>query len=200
VSINSAGIINESGGGTTVVEDWEGSSPLSDWSGDTGGVKVADFYYYEGSHSVFSKSGYGDNIITKDGTNYGPADTPFSVYIHNRDDTNPGGIAFGGQNSNGRGGFSGYSAVSYGYGSLYFFRYDSGSRTSLRYTSSADLTEFRVVLSEWKSGGSMTMELRDLNGNVKDTLSTTDGTYGSGRIGIKIKNPLTSDYLTVNGV
>ena len=195
----SAGIINELGGGGTVVEDWEGSSPLSDWSGDTGDATVADSNYYEGSHSVQATSSNYSVIITKDGTDYGPADTPFSVYIHNQDNPRHGGIAFGGQNSNGYSGFSGYVAT-HSPDYLYLYRYDSGSRTELGGTYFGALTEFRIVLSEWKSDGSMTAELRDLNGNVKETLSTTDGTHGSGRVGVRFGDPFTSDYLTVDGV
>lgn len=195
----SAGIINESGGGTTVVEDWEGSSPLSDWSGDTGGVEVGNYNRYEGSYSVRGTYGSGINVITKDGTDYGTADTPFSVYIHAQNDSDYGGIVFGGENSNGFNGFSGYVTY-YGSATLYFSRYDSGSRTILANTSSTAPTEFRLVLSEWKSDGSMTVEARDLDGNVKATVSTTDGTYGSGRIGVQTAHPITSDYSTVNGV
>lgn len=199
MSINSAGIINESSGGTTVVEDWEGSTPLSNWSGDTGGVGVGNYNRYEGSRSVQAPSSDYSVLITKDGTDYGPADTPFSVYIHNRDTYQTAGIAFGGQNNNGYGGFSGYAAT-YSPDYLYLYRYDSGSRTRLGSSFETTLTEFRIVLSEWKSDGSMTAEVRDLNGNVTDTLSTTDGTHGSGRVGVRFGDSCTSDYLTVNGV
>jgi len=48
----SAGIINDDGGGVTVIDDFESSDPLSNYQGETGGWSIVSSPTYNGSNAL----------------------------------------------------------------------------------------------------------------------------------------------------
>ena len=70
----SAGIIT----GSSVIEDWEGSTPLSNWSGDDGSFTTQQSTVYEGSTALECTT-TSEVSITKDGVSSGATVTPSLV-------------------------------------------------------------------------------------------------------------------------
>jgi len=194
VTINSAGIINESGGGTTVVEDWEGSSPLSDWSGDIGSFTVQQSTVYEGSTAVECTEA-AKSSITKDGLTVAPEDTPVSGYFYNKSGTDETGILFGAQSAAGNDSLDCYEASVNSSEYVALFKKSSGGNTTLVYESVSNVTGGWTKLTvDWQSDGTISVTFTDKTGTTT-TISATDTTYSSGRIGVVLNGTNYADYL-----
>ena len=190
----SAGIINESGGGTGVIEDWEGSSPLSDWSGDTGSFGIQQSTVYEGSTALKCT----DNAqlsITKDGLTVAPADTPVSGHFYNSSSSDEVGLVFGAQSTAGNSSLDCYEVFLNHNGNLRLFEQSSGSETTLAGTSVSNVTDgWTKQTVDWQSDGTISVTFTDTTGTTT-TISATDTTYSSGRIGVMLDGTNYADYL-----
>jgi hypothetical protein len=190
----SAGIINESGGGTGVIEDWEGSNPLSNWSGDTGSFGVQGSTVYEGSNAVEWTSG-GEDSITKDGLTVAPADTPVSGYFWNDSSTDEAGMVFGAQSTAGNSSLDCYETWTTSGGGLVLDRQFDGGEARLTSATGLDTTDGWTKLTvDWQSDGTISVTLTGTAGGTT-TISATDSTYTSGRIGVMLDGTNYADYL-----
>jgi len=194
MSINSAGIINESSGGTGVIEDWEGSSPLSNWSGNTGSFRVQQSTVYDGSTALECTDNT-ENSITKDGLTVAPEDTPVSEYFWNDSSTNEVGIVFGAQSTDGNQTLDCYKGVVNSQSTFALLIQSNNSKGSITYTGVSNAFDGWTKLTvDWQSDGTISVTFTDTTGTTT-TISATDTTYSSGRIGVVLDDTNYADYL-----
>jgi len=185
----SAGIINAS----SVIEDWEGSSPLSNWSGDSG-FTVQQSTVYEGSTALEST----DNLevsITKDGVTVAPDDTPVSGYFWNGSNDREIGMVFAAQSTDPNGDLSCYETTLNYDGSFRLYRQTNGGEDTIASAFASNTTDGWTKLTvDWQSDGTISVTFTDTTG-ATTTISATDTDYSSGRIGVVSQNTNYADYL-----
>jgi len=186
----SAGIIT----GSSVVEDWEGSNPLSNWSGDTGSFAVQQSTVYEGSTALKCT----DNAqlsITKDGLTVAPEDTPVSGYFWNDSSSRKVGMVFAAQSTAGDSSLSCYETFVNNYPAMSLYRQYDGRQTALAESGVSNAQDGWTKLTvDWKSDGTISVTFTDTTGSTT-TISATDTAYSSGRIGVMSYQTNYADYL-----
>jgi len=191
MTILSAGIINAD---SSVIEDWEGSSPLSDWSGNTGSFGTQQSTVYEGSTAV-EWTGGGEVSITKDGLTVAPADTPVSGHFYNSSSSDETGLVFGAQSTARDSSLDCYEVFLNHDGNVNLYKQNSGSETTLAETSVSNITDgWTKQTLDWQSDGTISITITDTTGSTT-TISATDSTYTSGRIGVVLDGTNYADYL-----
>ena len=187
----SAGIINAD---SSVIEDWEGSSPISNWSGDTGSFATQQSTVYEGSTAVEWTSG-GEDSITKDGVTVAPSDTPISGHFWNDSNGNELGLVFGAQSTAGNSSLDCYETFVDTNGKFRLYRQDNGSESELAASDVSNAEDGWTKLTvDWQSDGTISVTFTDTTG-ATTTISGTDSNYSSGRIGVMLDDTNYADYL-----
>jgi hypothetical protein len=179
--------------GSKVVEDWERSSPLSDYNGDTDKATIiTGSNVLEGDKSIEWQANSGsDSIINQSGVDANPkkGDT-FSCLFNQENSGENFALIFGAQDTNNY-----YAAVLFDVISeIRIQRYDSGSETTLASSSNGISTgQTYEVVVKWHNGtdlGDNTIEMqvyewddanfeRTSNTVMSSSLTTTDSTYAS---------------------
>ena len=186
----SAGIIT----GSSVIEDWEGSTPLSNWSGDDGSFTTQQSTVYEGSTALECTT-TSEVSITKDGLTVAPEDTPVSGYFWNKSGTDSIGMVFGAQSAAENSSLDCYEVFVNDAENFRLYRQSSGSETTLvDATVSNQVDGWTKLTLDWQSDGAISITFTDTTG-ATTTISTTDTTYSSGRIGVMMQGTNYGDYL-----
>lgn len=178
------------GSDAVIVEDFEDSSPLGEYSGSTGGWSIVNSPVYEGSNAAATSEDY-KRIYDTDHANSPSQGETFSV--RHRSDTGGNGnyhmlwVMFGVQSSNT------YYQVRAGYDSvgLQLYRWDSGSSNWLagNSTSVHSINEWNYFDVTWDDGtlggsqGDITVDGYDSADNAVVSISANDTNYASGGIG-----------------
>lgn len=180
----------------TIFDDFN-DGDISEYSGDTSNVSVVTSPTLEGSHAL-QGSGETSTITSTTGLNaYPSTGDQFSMYV--RTDRTPDGtdkqiigLQFGVQSETGESSFSGYLInFRWDSGELTIYSASNGSYTVLSNDKSGSASDYNadqwyeLAVTQWDSNGNISVELREQDGTVLLSTSTTDTTYSSGGLGIR---------------
>lgn len=181
---------------TQVVENFNTGTLSSDWVGDANNFEENGEFPYSGPNAAATRgreeeAERGNYLVVNDSVSTSTGETPVSLYVDNN--SNAGkygrtgvGLVWGAQSAVGSSSLSGYVVewnTILGVAELY--RYDSGSRTEIATINPETVSGYgRIVLSEWKSDGTITVDLKNEYDDILGSLSTTDTTYQSGNLGL----------------
>jgi len=190
-----------------VLDSFEQDS-LSEYSGDTGKFSIRQdaidgiIARYYGDNAFVCTSG-SLSVVTRTDTTIEPSHSPMSVYIYPSGSSNKrGGLLFGVQENSGIDSLSGYATFIDTSGSIEIKVYDNGSVVNSASTSYIhnDKRFYELIISEWDSTGSITVELRDTSTtNTTASVSLTDDRYSAGGYGIAAEGDNTYfDYIRAN--
>lgn len=183
----------------TVIEDFEGATPLADYTGDTAAFETQTTEVYEGTTALDCVQ-IAESIITKNGVSLGRGDTPFSCWVFVPAGGEDCGLVFGYQGTGGKDTAGGY-LVWVRDGDFYFQHMaPNGGENNLGHSAFTGYVgqwvELRVI--EW-ADSRIRVGVFDSAGTQIDEHQTTDSaflTYASGRIGFFAEGTNYLDYLT----
>lgn len=184
-----SGVASTSAIPDSVVEDFERTSPLDDYGGDTGSFSVQQTDVYEGDDALLGSS-TGIIASTSGLPSYPSQGEIFSARVAAAGG-NDVSLGYAAQSESGSSSFSGYTlAVDFSSNNLTLRRWDNGTPTTLSQVNTDSLStdtwyEPRV---EWGTDDSHICELSDTDGSlvnenatsVSNQISVTDGNYTSG--------------------
>jgi len=179
----------------TTVDGFE-DGDLSEYGGDTAQFEANQEDPRSGSfaaHSILndnSVEGNTSKAIVRDSPTVDVGDVPISLFGKQSSSNGPRwGLVFGAQSVTGISNLSGYvfhTDQTRAFATL--SRFDNGSRTDVipQFDTSVSLTSpsyIELVVSEWQSDGTITVEVRE-DGTTTVSKTVTDTTYTSGLLGL----------------
>lgn len=189
-----------------VLESFEGGylNP-SDYDGDTGNFSASPSNPYDGTYSLEPEATGSMSFLKASHVSLTRGETPFGAYVQPGTTDDGGfesawnlGILFGVPDGSLSGGTVNGYAVGLRKETDFFVLYEVGN--GLNYLAGDDSVNlstskyYQIEVTQWDSNGNISVSLKETDGTVVSTLSTTNTTYNGGNIGWYSDTPYSQVY------